>query len=103
MLQNTVGSTLKLTIAFLDQNGAPMATTPTPDAPPTWGNTATIETPTLVNGNLEDDLLGVAAGVDTLNVALAVGGVSFTATAPVTVGAAPQILTSIEIVPVAGP
>lgn len=99
MLTNTVGSTLKLAIAFLDQNGSPMASTPAPDAAPAWTNTAALETGAVSTDGLTDVLAGVAAGVDTLGVSLAVGGVTFSASAQVTVGAAPQVLTSIEIVP----
>lgn len=99
MLTNTVGSALKLTIAFLDQNGSPMATTPVPDAAPAWSNTATSETGAVSADELTDVLTGVAAGLDVLSVSLTVNKVSFSASAQVTVGAAPQVLTSIEIVP----
>jgi len=96
----TVGHTIALAIAYLDQNGNPMLTTPTPDAAPQWSNT-TPATETLVaaaDGN-SAVATAVAAGNDVINLALAVGGKQFTATLAVTVAAVPQVLTSIAIVP----
>lgn len=95
-----VGQTLPLSISFLDQNGHPMATTPTPDAPPVWGDSnPAIDTLTAAADGLTASDLGVAPGADTVTVKLAVAGVTFAASLPVTVAAAPQVLTSIEIVP----
>jgi hypothetical protein len=94
----TVGHSVDFSIVFLDQNGNPMLTTPVPDAPPTWSD-ATPATGTLVpaaNG-LTASEKAIAAGSDTVTVALAVGGTNFTASIDVTVEAAPQVLTSIQI------
>jgi len=87
-----------MSLIFLDQSGNPMLVTPTPDAPPTWTDT-TPATGTLTpaaNG-LTATELAIAAGTDTVSVALAVGGVSFSASVEIDVAAAPQILTSIAI------
>lgn len=95
-----VGQKLPLSISFLDQNGQPMANPPTPDAPPTWSNgSAATDTLTVAPDGLSASDLGVAAGTDTVAVSLAVATVAFSATLAVTVAAAPQVLTSIEIVP----
>jgi hypothetical protein len=96
------GQSSNLSIAFLDQNGQPMATPPTPDAPPGWANTAPASVDTLLAapGGMTSILTGVGAGTDTVRVSLAVGGVQFAATLDVTIDAAvsQQTLTSIGIV-----
>lgn len=94
----SVGHTASFSIAFLDQSGNPMLTTPIPDSPPTWtdSNTA-VGTLTAAANGLTASEVTVAAGTDTVTVALAVGGVSFSATQELDVTAAPQILTSIAI------
>ena len=96
----TVGHTLNMAIAFLDQHGNPMLTTPTPDATPTWTNT-TPATETIAPAANGLTCIGtpVAPGNDSVSLTLAVGGVSFSATLAVEVDAAPQVLTSIAIVP----
>ena len=95
-----VGQTLPLSISFLDQSGQPMATTPTPDAPPTWADTAAVSSLTQAADGLTASLVGNAAGADTVRVQLVVSGTPFEATIDVTVEAvAPtQTLTSIAIV-----
>ncbi len=94
------GHKIEMAISFLDQNGQPMLTPPTPDSPPVWSNTApSIDALVVASDGLsaEDDALAV--GSDTVSLAVKVGGVEFDATLPVVVTAAPQVLTSIEIVP----
>lgn len=97
-----VGQTAPLSIAFLDQSGNPMATTPTPDSPPSWTNTSpTIETLTVADGGLTATLTALAAGDDEVSLTVVVGGQTFTASVAVTVTAeAPpaQVLTSVGIV-----
>jgi hypothetical protein len=93
----SVGHTVNCTLVYLDQNGNPMLTTPTPDAAPVWSNTPATETLTPAPGGLTASALAIAAGTDTISVALSVGGVAFTASLPVTVSAAPQVLTSVAI------
>jgi len=94
----TVGHTANLSIGYFDQNGNPMLTTPTPDAPPTWTDTTPATgTLTPAASGLTATELAIAAGSDTVNVALAVGGVSFTGSIDVTVQSVPQVLTSIQI------
>jgi|SRR5271166_334350 len=97
----SLGHTLSMSIAFMDQNGNPMLTTPTPDAAPAWSDT-TPATETLAPSGDGLTCTGtpVAVGTDTVSLALAVGGAAFSATLDVTVTAAPQVLTSIGIVPV---
>ncbi len=97
-----VGQTLPFSIRYLDQNGIEMSPTPTTDAPPAWAqNTPATESLTAAPDGLTASAIGLAAGIDTIQVTLAVGGNSFQATLDVTVEAvAPsQTLTSIEIVP----
>ncbi len=96
-----VGQSVPFSLAFFDQNGQPMAVTPTPDAAPVWSQTSSsVETLTAAPDGLTASAAGVAAGTDTVKVELAVGGVSFSATIDSTVNAvAPsQTLTSIGIV-----
>lgn len=98
---NTVGGPpLSLAIAFLDQNGQPMATTPKPDSPPAWSNTTPAsETLAASADGLTCTDTAVAAGTDTVNLSVVVGGKTFSASLNVTVSPAPQVLTSVEIVP----
>ena len=94
----TVGHIVNCSLVFLDQDGNPMVTTPTPDAPPTWSDT-TPATGTLTaasNGLTASEAI-IAAGSDTISVKLSVGGVAFSASVPVTASAAPQVLTSVAI------
>ena len=94
----TVGHTVSFTLVFLDQNGNPMLTTPVPDAPPTWSDT-TPATGTLTPAadGLTATEKAIAAGSDTVNVSLMVGGNAFSASIDLTVEAAPQVLTSVQI------
>ena len=96
-----VGKMENLAIAYFDQNGQPMVTTPTPDAAPPWSQTtpATEDLVAAADG-LTAVAQGIAAGTDTIKVDLMVGGVSFSATVDVTVNpvVAAQTLTSIGIV-----
>ena len=95
-----VGQSVPLTIAFLDQHGQPMATMPTLDAPAEWANSnAAVDTLAVADDHLSATDTAVAEGTDTVTLSLSVGGVAFSATLDVTVAAAPQVLTSVEIVP----
>ena len=94
----SVGHTVNCSIIFLDQNGNPMQTTPTPDAAPTWSDSPAGATTFTVGPNgLTATDLAVATGTDAISLSLAVGGVSYSATLGVTVSPAPQALTSIQI------
>jgi hypothetical protein len=87
-----------MTISFLDQNGNPMLTAVTPDAPPTWSDTTPATgTLTPAAGGLSATEAAIAAGSDVVNVALTVGGAAFSASLGITVSPAPQVLTSIAI------
>lgn len=98
MVDVTVGHKLNLSIGYLDANGNPMLSTPTPDAAPAWSNT-TPATETLAAAPDGLTCVGtvIAVGTDVVTVSLAVGGAAFTATLSVTADAAPQVLTSIVI------
>jgi hypothetical protein len=94
----TVGHTVSFTLVFLDQNGNPMLTTPTPDAPPSWSDTTPVTgTLTPAPSGLTATELANGVGTDTVNVSLMVGGTSFSASIDLTVQAVPQVLTSIQI------
>ena len=96
-----VGQSIAMTIEYLDQNGQPMATQPSPDSAPVWANTSSsTETLTASPSGSSAVALAIAAGSDTVRVQLMVGGVNYQATLDVTVEAAvsSQTLTSIGIV-----
>ena len=96
----SVGHQVQASIRWLDQNGNDMATTPTPDSPPSWTD---VESPigdmTLVVAadSMSAVETAVAAGTDVLTLALVVGGVSFSNTLPITITGAQQTLTSVDI------
>lgn len=94
----SVGHTVACSLVFLDQSGNPMLVTPVPDAPPTWSDT-TPATGTLTPApdGLTANEVALVAGNDTINMSLAVGGVSFAASVGVVVSSAPQVLTSVQI------
>lgn len=98
MISVNVGHQVACTIIYLDQNGNPMLTTPTPDAPPAWtnGNTA-VDTLTVAADGLTCQINALTVGSDTVSLSLAVGGKSFSASLSLAVQAAPQVLTSIAI------
>ena len=94
------GHTVELILVFLDANGNPMLTTPTPDAPPAWTDAPSgsgVDTLTVAPDSLSAAMAALAPGTDTVSVALSVGGVQFSASIGITVSPAPQVLTSIEI------
>lgn len=97
----SVGHQINCTIEFLDQNGQPMLTEPTPDAVPVWtlGPPATppVDALTVAANGLTATDAALAPGADTISVDLKVGGVDFAASVGVDVTAAPQVLTSIAL------
>lgn len=96
----TVGQTLPMIIRYLDQQGQPMATTQTPDLAPAWTQASpTTDALVVAPDGFSATARGLAVGTDTVSLTLSVGGTSFSATLDVQVDAAPQVLTSIEIVP----
>lgn len=97
-----VGQTTALSIEYLDQDGKPMATIPTADSAPVWAQTtpATEQLVPAADG-LTATAKGLAAGSDTIQLTVVVGGKTFQATLDMTVNAAAQVLTSVGIV--AGP
>jgi len=101
-----VGKTELFAIEFLDQDGKPMEKTPTPDAPPSWAQTdPSAESLTPAADGMTAQATGLAAGSDTIQLSLSVGGQSFTATVDATVNAVQpsQTLTSIGIVATPAP
>jgi hypothetical protein len=95
-----IGHTISMAIAFLDQNGNPMLTTPTPDSPPTWTNTTpATETLAVATSGLTAVATPVAPGTDTVNLSVTVASQSFAASLAVEVDAAPQVLTAVAITP----
>jgi hypothetical protein len=102
MLNLTVGHTATMAIEYLDQNGNPMLTAPVPDSAPTWTDTPSsppVDTFTPAAGGLTATLAAIAPGSDTVTLAVTVSGKTYNATLVVTISAAPQVLTSIAIVP----
>lgn len=94
-----VGQPLPMSIAFFDADHNPMSPTPVPDTPPSWTDTTPATgTLTVAADGLTASELGVAAGADTVNLAVIVGGQTFSATLDLVVQAKPQVLTSVEIV-----
>jgi hypothetical protein len=91
----SVGHTVNFAILYLDQDGNPMLTPPTPDAAPTWSDTTPATGTLTPSGSTASELI-IAAGSDTVSVTVAVGGVTFSASQQL-VAAAAQKLTSIQI------
>jgi hypothetical protein len=98
MTKVTVGHKIALSISYLDANGNPLLTTPTPDSPPTWANT-TPATETLVASadGLSANTTALAPGTDAVSLTVVVGGATFSASLSVEVDAVPQVLTSVAI------
>lgn len=97
-----VGQTVTNTIVYLDQNGQPMATAPTPDSPPLWTDSGSTASPPLDTLTVSPDgstatVVALAAGTDNLAVSVTVGGKSFSASVEIDISPAPQVLTSIGI------
>lgn len=96
----SLGHNVSGVIAFLDQHGNPMLTPVTPDSPPTWSNLdAGVEAVTASADGLSMSAVPAKVGVDTISVAVVVGGVSFNATLDVEVVPEVQVLTSVAITP----
>ena len=94
----SIGHTVTCGLLYLDANGNPMIPQPTPDAAPTWAQTTPATDTMAVSADGSTDVLtAVAAGGDVVSVDVKVGGVDFTASVPITVSPAPQVLTSVEI------
>ena len=92
----TLGQSLPLSIAELDQFGNPMASFANPDSPPVWAGT-----PNVVAA--ADGLTAVykasAVGTETVGLTVTVAGQVFSASLDVVTNAAAQVLTSVQIVP----
>lgn len=98
--QVSIGHVINCQLDFLDQNGNSMLTPVKPDIGPSWSNIVpTVETLVASADGLQAVLTPVAVGVDTVTVDVLVAGVKFQATLNVAVTPAPQVLTSVSIVP----
>lgn len=102
-LQVTAGHEVDATIVYLDTNGNPMLTAPTPDSPPSWTNAPSapgIDTLT-VSPDGSSAVLATnvtdANSSDTLGLSVTVGGKTFTASLAIAISAAPQVLGSVAI------
>lgn len=94
----SIGHNVQMSLVFLDQNGNPMRTSPAPDAPPVWTQSdPVIGALTAGSSGLTATEAALAAGVDTVSVSLTVGGVQFSASIPIDVSPAAQVLTSVQI------
>ena len=94
----TLGHVIALAISYLDQNGQPMVTAPTPDSPPTWTDTTpATETLVVAADGSTAQATPIAVGTDTINLSVVVGGATFAAALNVNVSAAPQVLTSVAV------
>ena len=79
MLTARVGQHVNFSLAFLDAQGQPMQTTPTPDAPPTWNNLKLDRLIAAPDGlTCQADTVG--PGTDTITVQVTVAGRSYTGT-----------------------
>ena len=91
MTSVTAGHKVTYALVYLDTNGNPMLTAPTPDGTPIWSLAAVGTTgDTLVaagdgNSAVLQTAAGDAAGTDTVNLTVTVGGKAFTATDSVSV------------------
>ena len=97
-----VGQTLPMTIQYLDAAGN-VLTGITPDAAPAWSDTTPAsDTLTAAADGNSATALGLAAGSDTISVALSVKGTPFSAELALTVvqpAPPPPVVASIAIVP----
>ncbi len=96
-----VGKTENLGIVYKDENGQVMSPAPTPDLPPAWAQTSPAsDTLTAAADGNSATALGLAAGIDTIQMTVVVGGTVFVAVSNATINAvAPPapVLTSVEI------
>jgi hypothetical protein len=94
----SVGHKVNFALEFLDQNGNPMLTAPTPNSPPVWTDTTpATETVVAAVDGLTAIGAAIAPGSDTVSVTVVVGGTSFAATTAVVVSPEVQMLTSVAI------
>lgn len=98
-LNMKVGQSDTLALVFLDQNGQPMATAPTPDSVPAWTNTTpATDTLTVAADGLSATDAAVAGGTDQIGVTVVVNGQTFNAVLDVNVTPAAQVFTNVAIV-----
>jgi hypothetical protein len=101
MEQLTVGHTDTMSILYVDTAGNPMLTPVTPDSPPTWVDTPAtppVDTFTVSADGTTAVLAATAAGTDTVNLTVVVGGKTYTVSAQFAISAPPQVLGGVQIV-----
>ncbi len=95
-----VGHVVNMTMVELDQNGNPMLTPTVADSAPVWTNAPSavgVDTLAAAPGGLTAVASALAVGTDVVTLTAIFGGVTMTATQPITIDAAPQVLTSVSI------
>ena len=94
----SIGHTLAMSLSFVDQHGNPMLTPVTPDSPPVWSDTTpATETLAVAADSMSATGTPLAAGGDTVNVSVVVGGQTFTASLDVTVTPEAQVVSGVAI------
>lgn len=97
----TVGHQVDYSYEFVDVNGNPMQTPPTPDHNPTWSDSpsaAGVDTFTPAANGATAVVQALAAGSDTVSFSVSVGGVAYTASDQVLIAAAPQVLGGVKLI-----
>ena len=101
MTQLTVGHVDTLTYVIVDANGNPMIPQPALDSPAVWTDApsaAGVETFAAAADGTSAVVTATAAGSDTVGLTVIVGGKTFTASDLITVSAAPQVASGVQIV-----
>lgn len=97
MIKVNVGHSVALSIQYLDQNGNPMITPPTPDpSPPILWMSAKVAG-TITQSGAAATYKATAPGNDSVEVQVQIGGALFAASLAIEVDAVPQVFTSIAI------
>jgi hypothetical protein len=95
-----VGHQVVATYQVLDQNGQPLLTQPTLDAPAAWTDTPSVtgvDTNVVSADGTQDVVTAKAAGTDTIGVSVTVGGKTFTDSTLLTVTPAPQVASGVVV------
>lgn len=101
MTQLSVGHTDTLTYVIVDQNGNPMIPQPALDSPAVWTDAPSasgVDTFAAAADGTSAVVTALAAGSDTVSLSVVVGGKTFTASDLITISAAPQVASGVQIV-----
>ena len=99
----SVGHQISYSIQEVDAQGNPMLTAVPFDSPPTWTDSpsaAGVDTFTVSADGTTAVLVADAVGTDSVAVSVTIGGQVFTASDIVTISAAPQVLSGIQLLSV---